>query len=106
MYSPLESEYIHRNLRRNKQRHARAQNPVIAYKIPTNHQLFPTLRRTSSDNTIFVLRSDVGRCPTRFLLRLFARCRSLSDAFFLCSTGFSQQIAQVVLFLFLHVFLF
>jgi hypothetical protein len=25
--------------------------------------------------------SDVGRLPTRFLLRLFARCRSLSDAF-------------------------
>jgi hypothetical protein len=24
---------------------------------------------------------DVGRCPTRFLLRLFARCRSLSDTF-------------------------
>jgi hypothetical protein len=24
---------------------------------------------------------DVGRCPTRFLLCLFAHCRSLSDAF-------------------------
>jgi hypothetical protein len=30
---------------------------------------------------IFQFCSDVGRCPTRFLLRLFARCRSLSDAF-------------------------
>jgi hypothetical protein len=41
-----------------------------------------------------------------FLLRLFTRCRSLSDAFSSCSTDFSQQIAQVVLFLSLHVFLF
>jgi hypothetical protein len=38
-------------------------------------------RRTSSDSMIFRFRSDVGRRPTRFLLRLFARCRSLSDAF-------------------------
>jgi hypothetical protein len=30
---------------------------------------------------IFQFCSDNGRLPTRFLLRLFARCRSLSDAF-------------------------
>jgi hypothetical protein len=42
---------------------------------------FPILRRTSSDSIIFLFRSDVGRRPTRFLLRLFALCRSLSDAF-------------------------
>jgi hypothetical protein len=42
---------------------------------------FPILRRTSSDSMIFLFSSDVGRRPTRFLLRLFARCRSLSDAF-------------------------
>jgi hypothetical protein len=42
---------------------------------------FPILRRTSSDSIIFQFYSDVGRCPTRFLLRFFARCRSLSEAF-------------------------
>jgi hypothetical protein len=45
------------------------------------YQPFPTLHRTSSDSMIFQFCSDVGRRPTRFLLRLFARCRSLSDAF-------------------------
>jgi hypothetical protein len=44
-------------------------------------QPFPILRQTSSDSTILLFRSDVGRRPTRFLLRLFARCRSLFDAF-------------------------
>jgi hypothetical protein len=44
-------------------------------------QTFPILRQTSSDSMIFMFRSDVGRRPTRFLLRFFARCRSLSDAF-------------------------
>jgi hypothetical protein len=34
-----------------------------------------------SDNVIFKFRSDVERRQTRFLLSLFARCRSLSDAF-------------------------
>jgi hypothetical protein len=42
---------------------------------------FPILRRTSSDNIVFLFRSDVGRSPTRFVLRLFSRCRSLFDAF-------------------------
>jgi hypothetical protein len=36
----------------------------------------------------------------------FARCREPVRRFSSCSTDFSQQIAQVVLFLFLHVFLF
>jgi hypothetical protein len=64
--------------------------------------------------------------PTSDLLRQYdfpvlLRCRKTSDRafvafvcplsepvrrFFSCSTDFSQQIAQVVLFLFLHVFLF
>jgi hypothetical protein len=59
---------------------------------PQNHALdslsssgrfkpFPILRRSSSDSMIFLFRSDVGRRPTRFLLHLFARCRSLSDVF-------------------------
>jgi hypothetical protein len=55
---------------------------------------------------IFLFRSDVGRRPTRLLLRLFARCRSLSDAFPHVVRNLGQQIAQVVLFLFLHVLLF
>jgi hypothetical protein len=53
--------------------------------------------------------------------RVLLRCRKMSDIVFVafvrplsepvrcfssCSTDFSQQIAQVVLFLFLHVFLF
>jgi hypothetical protein len=42
---------------------------------------FPILRRNSSDSMIFLFCSDVGRRPTRFLLRLFASCRSLSDTF-------------------------
>jgi hypothetical protein len=29
----------------------------------------------------FLFRFDVGRCPTRLLLRFFARCRSLYDDF-------------------------
>jgi hypothetical protein len=43
------------------------------------------------------------RCPTHFfLLRLFAAPLSETVQFFSsCSTDFSQQIAQVVLFLFL-----
>jgi hypothetical protein len=42
---------------------------------------FPILHRTSSDSMIFLFRSDVGRRPTRFLLRLFACCRNLPDVF-------------------------
>jgi hypothetical protein len=42
---------------------------------------FPILHRTSSDSMIFQFCSDVGRRPTWLLLRLFARCWSLSDAF-------------------------
>jgi hypothetical protein len=64
--------------------------------------------------------------PTSYLVRQYdfpvlLRCRKTSDMVFVafvrplsepvrrfssCSTDFSQQIAQVVLFLFLHVFLF
>jgi hypothetical protein len=64
--------------------------------------------------------------PTSYLVRQYdfpvpLRCRKTSDMVFAafvrllsehvrrfssCSTGFSQQIAQVVLFLFLYVFLF
>jgi hypothetical protein len=64
--------------------------------------------------------------PTSDLVRqhdfpVLLRCRKTSDAVFVafvrplsepvrrfssCSTDFSQQVAQVVLFLFLHVFLF
>jgi hypothetical protein len=64
--------------------------------------------------------------PTSDLVRQYdfpvlLRCRKTSDTVFVafvrplsepvrrfssCSTDFSQQIAQVVLFLFLHVFLF
>jgi hypothetical protein len=39
------------------------------------------LHRTLSDSMIFEFCSNVGRRPTRFLLRLFALCRSVSDAF-------------------------
>jgi hypothetical protein len=60
----------------------------------------------SRPTMIFLFRSDVGRRSTRFLLRLFARCRSMSDAFPHVVRRFSQQIAQVVLFPFLCVFLF
>jgi hypothetical protein len=42
---------------------------------------FPILRQTSSDSMIFLFRSDVGRRRTQLLLRLFACCRSLFDAF-------------------------
>jgi hypothetical protein len=55
---------------------------------------------------IFLFHSTVRRHLKRFLLRLFARCQNLSNAFHSCSTDFNQQIAQVVLFLFLCVFLF
>jgi hypothetical protein len=57
---------------------------------------FPILRRTSSDSMIFLFRSDAGRRPLSEPVRRFSSC----------STDFSQQIAQVVLFLFLYVFLF
>jgi hypothetical protein len=47
---------------------------------------------------IFQFCSDVGRRPTRFLLRLFACCRSMSDPF--------PHVVRTLLFLFLHVFSF
>jgi hypothetical protein len=55
---------------------------------------------------IFQFCSDVERRPTRFFV---AFVRPLSEPvrrFSSCSTDFSQQIAQVVLFPFLHVFSF
>jgi hypothetical protein len=48
------------------------------WKVP---EPFPILRRASSDSMIFLFRSDVGRRPSRFLLRLFDCCWSLFDAF-------------------------
>jgi hypothetical protein len=57
-------------------------SPFPHIALPEDPSLpLPILRRTSSDGMIFLFRSDVGRRPTWFLLRLFARFRSLSDAF-------------------------
>jgi hypothetical protein len=76
-------------------------------------QLFPYTALTLSDPT-----SDLVR---QYDFPVLLRCRKTSDTVFVafvrplsetvrrfssCSTKFSQQIAQVVLFLFLHVFLF
>jgi hypothetical protein len=82
----------------------------------------PSFSSILSDRFLPLTLSD----PTSNLVRQYdfpvlPRCRKTSDTvyvaffrppsepvrrFFSCSTDFSQQIAQVVLFLFLHVFLF
>jgi hypothetical protein len=72
----------------------------------------------NSDLTLFDLTSDLVR---QYNFPVLLRCQKTSDTVFvafvyplsepvrrfsLCSKDFSQQIAQIVLFLFLHVFLF
>jgi hypothetical protein len=72
-----------------------------------------TILLTLSDPTSDLVRQYdfpvLLRCQTMSHTVFVAFLRPLSEpvrCFFSCSTDFSQQIAQVVLFLYLHVFLF
>jgi hypothetical protein len=66
---------------RNVSTHLCYSTHIFCFIVTVSTSLGCACKWTSSDSTIFQFCSDVGRRPTRFLLRLFARCRSISEAF-------------------------
>jgi hypothetical protein len=97
------------------------QRYLITYTFYSHENFFSHSQAVSLNPNILTLSDPTSNLVRQYDFPVPLRCRKTSDTVFVafvrplselvqcflsCSTDFSQQIAQVVLFLFLYVFLF